>query len=865
MPVAPRLSLRLLLCLGVLLPVADAPAHSPHDDILALAASPEFETDGFVLAVVRHSYFGAVLVSRDGGRSFTPAGRGIPTSLVEHLAVSPRFSEDRTAWAVTRRGVLYETSDAALRWRRVEGWPEGKLSPVGDMTAFLLPSGSGTDASIPEDSASPALLVGHEDGTLRIGRVVDGTWRPVFEIDVGGGAVEAVVALEGAGSAVVLLAGTAEGSLLRWSLAESDAGWVAIDLPGSGAVASLVSSVGPEGQMRLYALRDLETGSRDQSAGAGRPAVSSEESLIQGGRQRPFLPMTTRLFTSEDGGASWTELESLRRWIVDSVAVVPGEGRRPWLLVGTRGAGLVLGDPGVGHWKTVSGGFDPPSPQSSGEHYRYLITGDSGRVVLAGTFEGLYRSEDSGRTWRQSPVLPSSIVSDVAFSPGFRRDGLLWTSRYGSGLMRYRLGAAAWEWSAEGLPDVFLYMVRALRGAGGATDLLALGARYLHRSSDGGETWSVFLGTSYASSVDASPDYAESGRLAVGDRVQGPALSSDRGASWRALDAGASPGSGRTTRDHVSGLRYAPDDPSGRAMVLTTWRNGLFRSDDGGASWRSLPSSPRAIRSLGISPGFAADGFALVSTLGGRTLVTGDGGATWSEAGTGLPPGSVRAWLILPEAGGARRVLAGTASEGVWLSEDGGATFLPSRGPSTAITSLALSPGSGMERLVAAGTHQGLLLSRDLGASFRSVPEPRVILPMDQTLRYEGEWEINFHRAVPDVETRRALALRPGSAVEVEVEGRAFTVIGGRAPGFGTLAVLLDGEETARVDLRAESPSSGERLHRGELSPGRHDLRLELRPAPGGPAPPPGSAPAGALSLERLEVERAPFAWDLMN
>ncbi|MHC4846436.1 MAG: WD40/YVTN/BNR-like repeat-containing protein, partial [Planctomycetota bacterium] len=130
--------LLLPLLLGLRAPVL----HSPHDQIVAWAISPDFATDHTLyLALPR---FNLLLRSTDAGGSFRPVNAGLDTAYVKHLAISPEFKRDRTLFCVEIGG-LYVTRDAGERWERATVPPQMKnptlaiFSPrwVGDETVVV--------------------------------------------------------------------------------------------------------------------------------------------------------------------------------------------------------------------------------------------------------------------------------------------------------------------------------------------------------------------------------------------------------------------------------------------------------------------------------------------------------------------------------------------------------------------------------------------------------------------------------------------------------------------------------------------------------------------------------------------------------
>lgn len=138
------------------------------------------------------------------------------------------------------------------------------------------------------------------------------------------------------------------------------------------------------------------------------------------------------------------------------------------------------------------------------------------------------------------------------------------------------------------------------------------------------------------SGVAASPHYAVDQTLfAAGDQLL---RSQDGGASWQTvLDARLispypEPSGGRFTQVRISPA-FAQDETLFAAYTDGVSGPGrLYRSLDGGNSWRQLVALTQPVRALRISPTFAQDATLFVILGGGQTVHRStDGGANWSE------------------------------------------------------------------------------------------------------------------------------------------------------------------------------------------------------------------------------------------
>jgi photosystem II stability/assembly factor-like uncharacterized protein len=158
--------------------------------------------------------------------------------------------------------------------------------------------------------------------------------------------------------------------------------------------------------------------------------------------------------------------------------------------------------------------------------------------------------------------------------------------------------------------------------------------------------------------------------------------------------------------------------------------SGLYRSADGGRSWRPAYASlslsePLTTTAVALSPAFAADGLVLAGANGG-VLRSADRGATWERATMPAPPPLVTALALSPAFAADGVAFAATLEDGVLRSEDRGRSW---HGWNFGLLDqsalcLALSPDFADDRTLLAGTGSGLFQSLNGGRSWRELPLP---------------------------------------------------------------------------------------------------------------------------------------------
>ena len=184
----------------------------------------------------------------------------------------------------------------------------------------------------------------------------------------------------------------------------------------------------------------------------------------------------------------------------------------------------------------------------------------------------------------------------------------------------------------------------------------------LHRSRDGGRTWSLVPGLP-AQSVQS---------LAVSP-TQNIVLASVGISTYRSTDGGDS---WTVTGNDPGALYTMIFAPNGSMVYSVISQTGMVVSTDG-ASWTNLPSMGLPpLNTVPLGP-LAHDGSKLYLGSGGQGIyVSSDGGSTFAGPGSGLPQAfadSILALSATPTRPGV--VLALTLSDGLYRSNDAAATW----------------------------------------------------------------------------------------------------------------------------------------------------------------------------------------------
>lgn len=233
--------------------------------------------------------------------------------------------------------------------------------------------------------------------------------------------------------------------------------------------------------------------------------------------------------------------------------------------------------------------------------------------------------------------------------------------------------------------------------------------------------------------------------------------STDWGKSWAISDAGTE---NSLYASAVHDFSFSPNFASDQTVFAATW-GGLFKSQDGGASWQWLEEAysgpPGAYSAIAVAPDYAQNGQILAGDWGGL-LRSDDGGESWlrlddvgasadiayaghssatafaadganlyrSQNGaldwTAVLTAPVTSLAVSP-AFATDQTVFGAGGPHLYSSVDGGSTWI-SRTVAAGVTqihALALSPHFEADATLFAGTSEGLYWSEDGGNGWQAV------------------------------------------------------------------------------------------------------------------------------------------------
>ncbi len=345
------------------------------------------------------------------------------------------------------------------------------------------------------------------------------------------------------------------------------------------------------------------------------------------------------------------------------------------------------------------------------------VDAQDGRVLLAGSLGGLFRSTNSGHRWQPFGAGLDQTVIDLAFPPRSPATALAATP---GGIFRSLDGGLNWAASVAGVPaGLYAYAVRPVASQRGV--VLALGvvsplpipipdlaSFYVLRSTDGGGSWHQQTAGLPAGVPldDLRPDPFDANVVYLGTAA-GLYRSRNGGRTWRQISL-AGKSVARIAVDPFRAGRLwalaAPDDSGQRSQVLLS-TNGGFRWQD-----RTPDRHPGAFLLLAADP--ARRDRVYLGTPSGL-LSSGDSGRSWNQVFAG--------WVTtLAGDRGNGTLTAGGGGYGVARSRDGVAWSTFTRGLRARAVS-AVAPGGSGTLWAASGT---LFVSPDDGSTWAATSEP---------------------------------------------------------------------------------------------------------------------------------------------
>lgn len=382
-----------------------------------------------------------------------------------------------------------------------------------------------------------------------------------------------------------------------------------------------------------------------------------------------FGTLDGQIYTSADGGKHWQLLYNFGkpRLFVDNIIVDPRNSKV--LYVGAHRHN----QPG-GFFKSTDGGATwRESAELRNEALHSLAQSDSNPdTLIAGTFTGIFRSDDAGQSWKQLPTQsqPGLIhVESLAIDPR-------------------------------------------------TTDTIYAGTFYLpYKSVDGGKSWaSIKNGIIDDSDIFAIDIDPRDPNHIIASACSGIYESKNAGGDWRKVQG--IPSQSRRTRAILQ-------HPSVPGMVFAGTTEGFWRSDKGGDpdSWMVTTSRQLEINSIAVHPSRPDTVFIGTNNYG--VMVSTDGGKSFTPTNGGFSGRFANA--ILADRETPNRVYASTINTATgggffFVSNDNGESWKPSmRSMPSRLITYAILQDARDANIIYLGTNLGVYRSTDRGTTWAPV------------------------------------------------------------------------------------------------------------------------------------------------
>lgn len=568
-----------------------------------------------------------IFMSDDGGQTWTQTLDGLTTPLLSALAVAPNGA----LFAGALGGDLFGSFNYGKTW-------EAGLVPEELRATVTVVMAS------PNFRKDGAAFAATDGGGLLVTRNSGKSWED-SGFGLGDPCVLALAATPDWSRNEIMFAATTEGVFIsrNGGRAWRETGLMLDD----DVVDMLAASPDYERDRTVYA--GTEGGALYRSTDGGRTWDLVQDSVGQGPinclwlapdfaeSQRLVVGVGSQILVSTDGGESWAAVVDLP----SSILCLAGNAEV--LLAGLHDAGI---------FKSTDGGMGwAPVENFAARGFAQLkVAGD--KLYAMGPQEGLWLSEDGGRSWSSLPGIEAHIpISAVTILP----QGEIFLVNAGEGILRSSDGGESWtNVCREGNIQTICVLPKKGKGWAGTAE-----GRLL-MSHDGGQTWEAVASPCEAQeilTIVASPTFEQDHTLYMGTAIAATGNQQARVALWRSTNGGES---WRQLTTQVTTARWmdiemplgVQEDVAAQAVVATGpfCLRPLRRAKD---VWISTRVDPKGANALGVVVlGEIDQGGQLVAVTGNGIFRSIDGGRTWQEFSEGVTTPSCVSIVGRPRAEG---------------------------------------------------------------------------------------------------------------------------------------------------------------------------------------------------------------------
>jgi photosystem II stability/assembly factor-like uncharacterized protein len=488
------------------------------------------------------------------------------------------------------------------------------------------------------------------------------------------------------------------------------------------------------------------------------------------------------LFKSENGGQSWTRIDAGldNKYKLSSLAI--SSQPQKTLFVSTLGDGIYKSEDEGISWIKVNQGlttlsFDLVfiSPNSSdvvfaagtekglyqtnngGKSWEQILDGETkvtaistlpdrqNRIIIGDNKGILYLFNNDNKDWKKLPVpLNSGAINTITVSPNFSSDKTFFLGTEKGGIFKTVDGGISFKAVNEGLSDKSILSVVISPNYGTDSTLFsATWQKGVFQSNDGGNSWKKYSeGLTKTRQADAwkiphfkdlriSPTFSQDKTVFLG-AFDGLFKSTDGGESWKELDTILS------LSGVINSVAISPNYKNGPTVAIATYLDGVSISNDQGTTWTainknleqfSLVKYYRIADLYGIvfSPDYTSDN-TLFTGRWGSFFISKDRGKHWDKIDL---PKKVEDWdyiiAVAPNFSNDRTIYLGGRLGTILSSTDGGKNFSVVGQVGRPIFSLAVSPNFSSDKTLYASVSDGVYKTVDGGKTWQAASNGIVI------------------------------------------------------------------------------------------------------------------------------------------